>query len=70
MTLWRSVTPTFTGANYTLLYFVNIRFYLMVTSLKRLWAAAHSQFSPSGVVLFVIQRGPLNELQENRFSLL
>lgn len=70
MTLWRSVTPTFTGANYTLLYFVNIRFYLMVTSLKRLWAAAHSQFSPSGVVLCVIQRGPLNELQENRFSLL
>ena len=70
MMLWRSVTPTFTGANYTLLNFVNIRFYLMVISLKRLRAAAHSQFSPSGVVLYVIQRGPLNELQENRLSLL
>ena len=33
MMLWRSVTPTFTGANYTLLYFVNIRFYLMVYEL-------------------------------------
>ena len=36
--------------------FVNIRFYLMTTSLKRLWAAAHSQFSPSGVVFH--SKGP------------
>ena len=57
MMLWRFVTPTFTGANYTSLYFVNIRFYLMETSLKRLLAAAHSQFSPSGVVCH--SKGPL-----------
>ena len=38
----------------------------MMTSLKRLWVAAHSQFSPPGVV--IIQRGPVNELQEKRPS--
>ena len=68
--LWRSVAPTFTGAKYTLLYFVNIRFYISTNSLKRLWAAALSQFSPPNVfVSFVSEGGPINELQEKRLSL-
>ena len=33
---WRSVAPAFTGANKTLLNFITIGFYVMVTSLKRL----------------------------------
>ena len=58
MMLWRSVAPTFTGAKYTLLYFVNIRFYILTNSLKRLWAAALSQFSPPNVFVSFYKGAP------------
>ena len=65
MMLWRSVAPIFTGTNYTLLHFVNIRFYVITNSLKRLWELPIANLVHPMLLCFS-KGAPVNKLQEKR----